>query len=91
MARGVRKIVEPEVNDNDVQPEAAAGAGETMVAMKLLRNYRPLAGYEVVSAVGASYPGVGFPHKLWAGTVVRLPEGEAKALHKAGIAARDFD
>jgi hypothetical protein len=89
MARGVRKIVEPEVNDNDIQPEA--GADEPMITMKLLRNYRPLAGYEVVSAVGASYPGVGFPHKLWAGTVVRLPEGEAKALHKAGVAARDFD
>jgi hypothetical protein len=88
MPRGIRKIVEP-VESDDVQKPV--DGTETMVVMKLLRNYRPAAGYEVVSAVGASYPGVGFPHKLWAGTIVRLPEAEAKVLNKAGIAAREFD
>ena len=87
MPRGVRRIVEPVESDDEQKP---ADGTETMVVMKLLRNYRPAAGYEVVSAVGASYPGVGFSHKLWAGTIVRLPEAEGKALNKAGIAVLDF-
>lgn len=36
-------------------------------------------------AMPAKYPGVGFANKFWAGTVLKLPEDEAKAIRKAGI------
>jgi hypothetical protein len=32
-------------------------------------------------------PGVGTTGKLWAGTIISLPEAEAKALKRAGIAS----
>lgn len=34
----------------------------------------------------AKFPGVGFESKIWAGTVIEVPEDEAKAMNKAGIA-----
>lgn len=37
------------------------------------------------------YPGVGFPNKLWAGTVVKLPLEEAKRLQSLRLAERDID
>jgi len=51
----------------------------------LLKNYTPkgweTGGYEVVGEPPAApYPGAGFEHKLWAGTVVKLPIEEARAL-----------
>lgn len=36
-------------------------------------------------------PGVGYPNKIWASTVIRVPEEEAKTMHRLGIAARNFD
>lgn len=36
-------------------------------------------------AMPGKYPGVGFANKFWAGTVLKLPEDEAKAIRKAGI------
>jgi hypothetical protein len=37
------------------------------------------------------YPGVGYPHKLWAGTVVKLPVEEAKRVYALKVAERDID
>lgn len=39
----------------------------------------------------APYPGVGFAHKIWAGTVVKLPLDEAKRLQTLKLAERDID
>lgn len=36
-------------------------------------------------------PGVGYPNKIWATTVIRVPEEEARTMQRLGIAARDFD
>ena len=35
-------------------------------------------------------PGVGIPGKLWAGTILKLPEAEARTLRKNGIAEIEF-
>lgn len=35
-------------------------------------------------------PGVGTTGKLWAGTIISLPEAEAKALKRAGIASYEL-
>lgn len=32
------------------------------------------------------FPGVGFQNKVWAGTVIEVPEPEAKAMRASGIA-----
>lgn len=32
------------------------------------------------------FPGVGFDGKIWAGTVIEVPEAEAKTMRKEGIA-----
>lgn len=37
------------------------------------------------------YPGVGFDGKVWASTVIRLPEEEARRVQKQKIGIRDFD
>ena len=34
------------------------------------------------------YGGVGFANKIWAGTVIRVPLGEAERMKKLGIAER---
>ena len=34
----------------------------------------------------SQYPGVGFENKIWAGTVITVPEDEAKAMRQKGIA-----
>jgi len=39
----------------------------------------------------APYPGVGFPNKIWAGTVIRVPEAEARTMQKGRIGELDFD
>jgi len=39
----------------------------------------------------APYPGVGFDGKVWASTVIRLPEDEAKRVQKQKIGIREFD
>ena len=36
-------------------------------------------------------PGVGYPNKIWATTVIRVPEDEARNMQRLGIAIRDFD
>lgn len=36
-------------------------------------------------------PGVGYPNKIWASTVIRVPVEEGKTMQRLGIAARDFD
>ena len=42
-------------------------------------------------AAPSPYPGVGFPDKIWAGTVVRLTEDEAKTVKRALIGDIEFD
>jgi len=37
------------------------------------------------------HPGTGYPGKILAGTVIRVPESEARKLKTAGIADRGFD
>lgn len=37
------------------------------------------------------YPGAGYKEKILAGTIIRLPEAEARKLKNAGIADRGFD
>ena len=37
------------------------------------------------------FHGVGYPNKIWATTVIRVPEAEAREMMRLGIAARDFD
>lgn len=39
----------------------------------------------------APYPGVGFPGKIWAGTVVKLTEDEARSVKKQRIGELEFD
>lgn len=34
----------------------------------------------------AAYPGVGFPNKIWAGTVIEVPEDEARDMRAKKIA-----
>lgn len=34
----------------------------------------------------AAYPGVGFPNKIWAGTVIEVPEDEAREMRAKKIA-----
>lgn len=34
----------------------------------------------------APYPGAGFPNKIWAGTVIEVPEAEAKTMRSKKIA-----
>lgn len=34
----------------------------------------------------AAFPGVGYDNKIWAGTVIEVPEAEAKDMRKKGIA-----
>jgi hypothetical protein len=41
-------------------------------------------------AMPGAIPGAGFANKLWAGTVVKLPEDEAKAIQKARIGSLEF-
>lgn len=89
-----------------------------MVAVKLLRNYRPINEYEVVgyerpailkkNAAGMmetaqeaqfidgelpppAQSGTGFPDKLWAGAVIRLPKEEAVSTRKAGISEYELN
>lgn len=38
----------------------------------------------------APYPGVGFPEKVWAGTVIKVPEAEARTLQRGKIGVLDF-
>lgn len=33
-----------------------------------------------------SYPGAGFPNKVWAGTIIEVPEDEAREMRKLKIA-----
>jgi len=37
------------------------------------------------------FHGVGYPNKIWASTVIRVAEAEAREMQRLGIAARDFD
>lgn len=39
----------------------------------------------------APYPGVGFPNKIWAGTVIRVPEPEARTMQRGKIGVLDFE
>jgi hypothetical protein len=62
---------------------------EKMFPVKLLKNYMPAGGgankkagihYEIIEAVESQFPGVYQEHKLWAGTIVKLPRAEAMGL-----------
>jgi hypothetical protein len=72
----------------DMRPDPA----KKLVTMKLEKNYRPEGEYVVVGTPPAAVlAGTGTEGKLWAGTTVKLTEEEAKKVHAAKIASRDFD
>ena len=102
----------------DANKDLLSGQGARMIAVKLLRNYRPIGEFEVVgyereailkkNAAGMmetvqeaafideelpppAQSGTGFPDKLWAGAVIRLPIDEAKSTRKAGIAEYELN
>lgn len=118
--------------ETEIYPAATTEAIEAnkpkTVAVKLLKNYRPLdievdpeggvTGVDVVgydkapvlrkNAAGTmievekggfirgqqpppATPGTGFPTKVWAGTTIRLPVEEAKAVRKAGIGEYELE
>lgn len=68
----------------NAKPETAAEpapTAEKLFPVLLLKNYKPRGKYEIVGEPSKPpYPGVGFEHKLWAGTTVMLPREEAVAL-----------
>ena len=78
----------------EAAPQAAkATKPDAMFPVRLLRNYMPAGGtgpnnekkvvgrdYEIVEASPSPFPGVHQAHKLWAGTIVKLPRAEAAAL-----------
>jgi hypothetical protein len=97
---------------------AAPALSPKMVAMVLLRNYRPAGVFEVVGhmqpaiirkdAAGREFEaqkaqfiagegmpspqaGVGTSGKIWAGTIVRVPQDEARIMRTNGIAERSVD
>jgi hypothetical protein len=58
---------------------------DSMFPVRLLKNYMPEGknigvDYDVVEAIAPPFPGVHQDHKLWAGTVVKLPRAEAVRL-----------
>lgn len=81
----------PKAAVNDEQPEARPA---TMLAVKLLKHYRPRGEFEVLERAPPPLPGVtgvtkakdkngefvAVGEKLWAGTVVKLPRDEGVAL-----------
>lgn len=72
----------------DMRPDPA----KKLVTMKLEKNYRPEGEFVVVGTPPAAVlAGTGTEGKLWAGTTVKLTEAEAKKVHAAKIATRDFD
>lgn len=104
-------------HDGDGQVGGAAPAPK-MVAMQLLRNYRPAGEFEIVGHVvpavtrkdasgreyevskaefiageGAPPPqaGVGTSGKIWAGTIIRVPQEEARTMRANDIAERSVD
>lgn len=89
-----------------------------MVAMELLRNYRPAGAFEIVGhvvpavirkdAAGREYEaqasqfiqgemapapmaGVGTSGKIWAGTIIRVPQDEGRTMRTNNIAERSVD
>lgn len=77
---------------NEPAEPAEVKAGKKMVTMKLDKNYRPEGEFEVVGTPPAAVlAGTGTDGKLWAGTTLKLTEAEAKKVHAAKIASRDFD
>jgi len=72
--------------------EAAPPAkGPPMLQVRLLKHYRPKGDYEVVGdPVEPPYPGVGFKHKLWAGTTVKIPADEARALVEHTVVSTEY-
>lgn len=72
----------------DMRPDPS----KKLVTMKLEKNYRPEGEFVVVGTPPtAVLAGTGTEGKLWAGTTVKLTEAEAKKVHAAKIATRDFD
>lgn len=63
-------------------PKPAAGTEtEPLFPVRLIKNYKPAGRYEIVGEMAlAPRPGLDFPGKIWAGTVVKLPMDEAKRL-----------
>ena len=59
----------------EVRRKTAAGVEVVVEAEEFVKG----------EAMPAKYPGVGFANKFWAGTVLKLPEDEAKAIRKNGI------
>lgn len=85
---GRPKNAAPEAEANEytvptsgVLQETAKPQPVTMFPVTLLKNYHPRGAYEIVGEpTKPTYPGVGFKDKLWAGTTVKLPSDEARAL-----------
>lgn len=55
-------------------------AAPKMMPVTLLKNRHISGPYEVIEAVAAPYPGVGFDNKLWAGTKVLVPVDLAREM-----------
>lgn len=73
----------PKIASLDVIPDdgPAPVVAEKMFPVRLLKNYKPAGNYEIVGEMApAPRPGLDFPGKIWAGTVVKLPAPEAVAL-----------
>ncbi|HEX9595283.1 MAG TPA: hypothetical protein VF982_00255 [Anaerolineales bacterium] len=101
--------------DFELYPDVPA---PKMVAMELLRNYRPAGDFDIVGhmvpavtrkdASGREYEmekarfvegegapppisGVGTIGKIWAGTIIRVPQDEARTMRANDIAERSVD
>lgn len=95
-----RKIRDAEAHRAD---EAARNESpDKAVMVRLLKNHRPLGWYEIVGhededgerkpgPMPSPQPGVEFPHKLWAGTIVKLEANAARALVENTIVERVID
>lgn len=95
-----RKIAEAETRV--ASEKARENEPEQPVAVRLLKNHHPAGWYEVVGhedkegrrlagPMPPPMPGVEFPHKLWAGTVVKLAPDAAKALVDNMVEERVID
>lgn len=77
--------------DHDGDGKPGGTVAKKMITMTLKRHYVPKGEYEVISRAEHEQPGVGYPNKLWAGSVIKVPEDEARDMRAKEIAERSFD
>lgn len=97
-----RKINEVRTLTNEANARETKPQGK-MVSVRLLKHYKPAGYYEIVGHYGADevfvdkaiapapFPGVAQDHKLWAGTVVRLPAAEARKVVENVVKTRTVE